>query len=164
MASDLQNVPVAEGKVSRGKHGLVRLHKLICVPLKCAARPSWHSIGVPSVLRKLLGWSIHEICLAVAIRGICTDVRSAVACDDGIFSRVAAVKHLDQSHVPVSKEAMVAIELQLVRLVVVVFLQPIACVVAVLSLFVGYFLHDKSRWSLISLCFSDKFFDTLQQI
>ena len=164
MASDFQNVSVAEGKVSRGKHGLVRLYELICVLFKRAARPGRHSIGVPSVLRVLLGWSINEIGLAVAIRGICADVRSAVACDDGIFSRVAAVKHLDQRHVPVSKEAMVAVELQLVGLVVVVFLKPVACVVAVLSLFVGDFLHDKSRWFLISLCFSDKFFNALHQI
>ena len=56
---------------------------------------------------------------------------------------------------------MMAVELKLVSLIVVVLLKPIACVIAVLSLFVGDFLHDKSRWFWISLCFSDKFFDTL---
>lgn len=155
---------VAEAKVSRGKHGLERPYKLICVPLKCATRPGWHSIGIPSILLKLLGWSINEIGVTVAILGVFAYVGSAIASDHRILSCIAAMKHFYQSHVPVSKEAMMAVELQLVGLVVVMFLKPVACVVAVLSLLVGNFLHDKSRWVWISLCFSDELFDTLQQI
>ena len=111
MASDLQNVSIAEGEMSRGKHCLIRPYKLIRVSLKCAARPGWHTIGIPPVLRKLLGWSINEIRLTVAILGVCADVGSAIACDHRIFSRVATMKHLDQAHVPVSKEAMMTVEL-----------------------------------------------------
>ena len=90
---------------------MVRSYKLICVPLKCAARPGWHSVGIPPVLCILLGWSINEIGLTVAILGVSADIGSAIACDHGIFSGIAAVKHFDQSRIPVSEEAMMAVQL-----------------------------------------------------
>ena len=112
----------------------------------------------------MLGWSIDEVGLAVAILGVRADVGSTIARDYRIFTRVAAVQHFDQSHVPVSKRAMMAVELQLVSLVVVVFLEPVACVVAVLSLIVGHLLHENRRCIWKSLCFCDVRFDILQQV
>ena len=155
---------MAEGEVSRGKHSLEGPYKLICVLLKCSARPRWHSVGIPSVLLILLGRSINEIGFTVAILGVRADVRSAIARDYRIFTCVATVKHFDQTYVPVSQRAVMTVELKLVSLVVEVFLKPVAGMVAVLSLIMGYLLHNNSRWIWISLRFSDESFDILQQV
>lgn len=58
-----------------------------------------------------LNWSINEVGLSVDLSCIFGEVRSGNTCEHRIFTRVAAVELLDQRVIPLSIEAMMAVEL-----------------------------------------------------
>ena len=68
-----------------------------------------------------------------------------VCCDHRLLTRIAAMKHLDHGGVPVLYKTMVAVNLQLVSLVIVMALDHLPCVEDVFRVLMPDILHHESR-------------------
>ena len=102
---------MAEGEVCRRHHSFDRPSHRLWVLFQCSGVPVWESIDAPLLLCDKLNWSINEVGHGVGITWVIGHVRSGSTSEHRFFTCVAAVELIDQRNIPLSIEAMMAVEL-----------------------------------------------------